>query len=57
MMLPIEKHLDSNLQPLPQFNCGGTLIDIADREVLYFAMEEGLGAIDTVDSASLPGNQ
>jgi hypothetical protein len=25
--------------PLPTFNSGGTLVDIADREALYHAME------------------
>lgn len=28
------------LPPLPTFNMGGTLVDIADRDALYRAMEE-----------------
>jgi hypothetical protein len=28
------------LPPLPTFNSGGHLVDIADRDVLYRAMEE-----------------
>lgn len=28
------------LAPLPSFDSGGTLIDVADREALYRAMEE-----------------
>ena len=27
------------IPPLPQFNGGGTLVDIADRDALYQAME------------------
>ena len=29
----------SQLQPLPSFKSGGALVDIADREALYRAME------------------
>lgn len=29
------------LPPLPAFQSGGTLVDIANREALYHAMEEG----------------
>jgi hypothetical protein len=29
----------SELPPLPSFNSGGSLVDIADREALYQAME------------------
>lgn len=29
----------SELPPLPQFRSGGALVDIADREALYQAME------------------
>ena len=29
----------AELQPLPSFKSGGTLVDIADREALYRAME------------------
>jgi len=28
-----------DLQPLPSFKSGGALVDIADREALYRAME------------------
>jgi hypothetical protein len=27
------------LPPLPKFDCGGTLVDISDRDALYQAME------------------
>jgi hypothetical protein len=27
------------LPPLPRFDCGGTLVDVADRDALYRAME------------------
>ena len=27
------------LPPLPKFDCGGTLVDISDRDALYDAME------------------
>ena len=29
----------SPLPPLPKFDCGGTLVDISDRDALYQAME------------------
>ncbi|MDX2261396.1 MAG: ribbon-helix-helix protein, CopG family [Gemmatimonadales bacterium] len=29
-----------DLAPLPSFDSGGTLVDIADRDALYRAMEE-----------------
>lgn len=29
------------LPPLPSFDSGGTLVDLADRDALYAAMEEG----------------
>jgi hypothetical protein len=29
----------ANLQPLPTFKSGGTLVDVADRDALYHAME------------------
>jgi hypothetical protein len=29
----------ATLQPLPTFKSGGTLVDVADREALYHAME------------------
>lgn len=29
-----------DLAPLPSFDSGGTLVDVADREALYRAMEE-----------------
>lgn len=29
----------AELRPLPSFNSGGALVDIADREALYRAME------------------
>jgi len=29
-----------NIPPLPKFSMGGTLVDYADRETLYRAMEE-----------------
>jgi hypothetical protein len=29
----------AELPPLPSFNSGGALVDIADREALYRAME------------------
>jgi hypothetical protein len=33
------KHDPVALQPLPSFKSGGALVDIADREALYRAME------------------
>ncbi len=30
---------DAELKPLPAFDSGGALIDVADREALYGAME------------------
>ena len=33
------KHDTVALEPLPTFNSGGALVDIADREALYRAME------------------
>jgi hypothetical protein len=33
------KQPGTELSPLPSFNSGGALVDIADREALYRAME------------------
>jgi hypothetical protein len=33
------RHRPSPLPPLPSFESGGALVDIADREALYQAME------------------
>ena len=33
------QHKHGKIPPLPKFRSGGTLVDIADREALYNAME------------------
>ena len=30
----------ADLPPLPQFHCGGALVDVSNREALYTAMEQ-----------------
>ena len=35
------QHQKPSLPPLPSFDSGGHLVDIADRDALYRAMEEG----------------
>lgn len=33
------KKAPENISPLPKFKSGGSLVDIADRDALYYAME------------------
>ena len=36
----MSRHSRSSLPPLPAFRSGGALVDVADREALYRAMED-----------------
>jgi hypothetical protein len=38
-LLPRSHHKQGKLAPLPTFHSGGALVDIADRDALYGAME------------------
>ena len=33
------RRANTNLEPLPTFDSGGAMVDIADRDALYHAME------------------